>query len=344
MVERIGPVRIHKITIDRKLAQARLAVHSASESLTGLATLEEIVEDASDEHTEVLAAINGGVFDVDGSPIGLLVEEGNMLRGPRGMPVFTLNEEGEPFITSFVYSLTYGSKQYIHKVDYYNRNGAGRVCLYSEAYPHAIPMPSGCLAIEIKTPGGELRADRETHGIISKVHVIDAATRMHSIPNILLVRIIDDNIDPVSHRHFPNQLVDFIPELKGRIWGGKIKNAIGGRNILINNGKLTREMRNMKYAGTPENKKPRTAVGFSHDRQKLFLVVVEGRHSGSVGMGLYELARYFEELKVESAINLDGGYSSGMWLPGRGIISHPDKERPINNILFIAKENIPAAS
>ncbi len=54
---------------------------------------------------------------------------------------------------------------------------------------------------------------------------------------------------------------------------------------------------------------PRTAIGY--DNAYVYGVVVDGRTAADVGMTLVELARYMaERLKVEAALNLDGGGSA----------------------------------
>lgn len=57
---------------------------------------------------------------------------------------------------------------------------------------------------------------------------------------------------------------------------------------------------------------PRTAVGIDRDTGHLLLVVVDGRSDVSRGMTLVELARLLGRLGAEYALNLDGGGSSTM--------------------------------
>ncbi len=73
---------------------------------------------------------------------------------------------------------------------------------------------------------------------------------------------------------------------------------------------------------------PRTAMGLSEDRQTFILVVVDGRSSRSSGMYGLELARLMERLGAHTAINLDGGGSSQMWVKGRGTINRPSDGSP----------------
>ncbi|MBN6055611.1 phosphodiester glycosidase family protein, partial [Nonomuraea sp. RK-328] len=57
---------------------------------------------------------------------------------------------------------------------------------------------------------------------------------------------------------------------------------------------------------------PRTAVGFSADGRKMYLLTVDGRQADSRGVTLNELAAMMAELGAANALNLDGGGSSTM--------------------------------
>lgn len=81
---------------------------------------------------------------------------------------------------------------------------------------------------------------------------------------------------------------------------------------------------------------PRTAVGLSQDGRTMYLVVADGRRPGVPGPTLPELALLMDELGACSAMNLDGGGSSAMWLVD-GIANVPSdgKERKVGNHLAV---------
>lgn len=84
---------------------------------------------------------------------------------------------------------------------------------------------------------------------------------------------------------------------------------------------------------------PRTAVGLSDDGTTLYMVVADGRREGVPGMTLARLARFMaEELGACSAINLDGGGSSAMWVSD-AIVNRPsDKsERRVADHLGVVR-------
>jgi len=65
---------------------------------------------------------------------------------------------------------------------------------------------------------------------------------------------------------------------------------------------------------------------------------VDGRKSTSVGMTLYQFAKYMRSLGAVYAMNLDGGGSATMWIKGMGVVSDPSDssgERPVTNALVV---------
>jgi exopolysaccharide biosynthesis protein len=83
---------------------------------------------------------------------------------------------------------------------------------------------------------------------------------------------------------------------------------------------------------------PRTAAGLSKDRRRLLLVVADGRREGVPGPTLPELATLLVELGACTALNLDGGGSSALWLVDR-IVNQPSDgvERRVANHLAVVE-------
>ncbi len=68
-------------------------------------------------------------------------------------------------------------------------------------------------------------------------------------------------------------------------------------------------------------KNPRTAIGYTKDNN-LILVTIDGREETSVGMNLYDLAKFMKSIGCQNAMNLDGGGSSVMYIKGK-IVNTP---------------------
>jgi exopolysaccharide biosynthesis protein len=81
---------------------------------------------------------------------------------------------------------------------------------------------------------------------------------------------------------------------------------------------------------------PRTAVGLSQDGRRLILLVADGRREGVPGLTLRELAELMAWHGACTAVNLDGGGSSALWLGDR-IVNRPSDgvERRVANHLGV---------
>jgi hypothetical protein len=93
------------------------------------------------------------------------------------------------------------------------------------------------------------------------------------------------------------------------------------------------------FPGFSVTRHPRTAVGFSRDSTKLYLVTVDGRRESSSGMSLAELARLLQSLGVYQGLNLDGGGSTTLVIRG-ALVNHPsdsEGERPVGDALLIER-------
>ena len=88
---------------------------------------------------------------------------------------------------------------------------------------------------------------------------------------------------------------------------------------------------------------PRTAVAVTYDDCVLF-VTIDGRFPGqAVGMPTTLMQEFFTLLGAKSALNLDGGGSTTMYIKGRGVVNHAcdgknwdnPKERAVNSIIYL---------
>lgn len=80
--------------------------------------------------------------------------------------------------------------------------------------------------------------------------------------------------------------------------------VIGGNPVLVQGGRV--------QPGLSTDVHPRTAVGYSADGTKVWLVVVDGRSAKSRGVSLPELAQIMLDLGAHHALNLDGGGSAAL--------------------------------
>lgn len=72
------------------------------------------------------------------------------------------------------------------------------------------------------------------------------------------------------------------------------------------------------------DRNPRSVLGIR--KKKLYLVAVDGRNDRAAGMTIDELTMLMHWLKMDDAINLDGGGSTTLWVknyPYGGVVNHP---------------------
>ena len=79
------------------------------------------------------------------------------------------------------------------------------------------------------------------------------------------------------------------------------------------------------------NRHPRTAIGVTADNH-IIAVVVDGRFSESNGMTTKEMSIVMKDLGCVSAMNLDGGGSSTMWIKNRGVVNHPSDNKKFDQL------------
>ena len=75
-------------------------------------------------------------------------------------------------------------------------------------------------------------------------------------------------------------------------------------------------------------------------------MTADGRTAEAQGLNLHELTTLLLLLNCKSAVNLDGGGSTTMYLEGKGVVNMPcdnkkfdhEGERKVSNILIIKKK------
>jgi hypothetical protein len=130
---------------------------------------------------------------------------------------------------------------------------------------------------------------------------------------------------------------------------GAMRTLVGGWPRIVEGGKNVALLAD-SVEGTPPGfsraRHPRTAVGLSRDSATVYLVVVDGRQSASVGMTLEELAHSMIALGAVEALNLDGGGSTTLVVRDSivNVPSDPNGERPVGNAIVITRhEKAPLA-
>lgn len=120
-------------------------------------------------------------------------------------------------------------------------------------------------------------------------------------------------------------------------------------NVLVTGPLLLFEGRAVPLRDVPfnTNRHPRSAVCVTRDK-KLLLLTADGRHAQAQGLSLPELTAVLRQLGCRDAVNLDGGGSTTLCIPGQsdaGVVNHPSDnrqfdafgERPVSNALLLMR-------
>lgn len=116
----------------------------------------------------------------------------------------------------------------------------------------------------------------------------------------------------------------------------EVNQALTGGPLLVEEGEPVFQAAMEGFTGSIYNRGPRTAVG-SDAGGLILLVTVDGRQPGySEGLTLEELALLMVQLGARTAVALDGGGSTEMWVQGR-VVNRPadGSERLLPNGLLV---------
>jgi hypothetical protein len=109
--------------------------------------------------------------------------------------------------------------------------------------------------------------------------------------------------------------------------------VLGGNPVIVQDGQV--HAPSVEGTGPYYARNPRTGIGVAADGV-VYLVTVDGRQTGSVGMTLPEFADYLRQLGAGTALNLDGGGSTTMAVNGVTVNRPSDgAERLVANALVV---------
>jgi len=329
-----GPWLINIIEIDRRNVYLRFETAKAGNRLRAVEKTSAMAATADAERHRVVAAINGDFFDNSGMPINLQVRRGELLRGTTEHSVFAVTETGAPLID--IFRMTYHLRTADGK--WRELQGFNRPRLADEAILYT-PRFGGTTGTN--QFGSEARLQLLSPFLVNDTLRAVVRERKKNAGNASLASsTLVISAHGASQRWLDalvanGDTVLLVCALRPTI--GKIVEALGGLPRIVRNGKVSVETDREGGANFANVRHPRTAIGFSSDSSRAFLVTVDGRQSTSVGMTLDELAELMLSLGCAQALNLDGGGSTTMVVRG-GVVNHPSDasgERPVGNALLL---------
>ncbi len=303
----------------------------ATGSVKGKATVGQIAR-----RFGAYGAVNGGFFASDGSPLGMLVIDGEWIKEPiLGRTVMGIMQDG---------SIQMGNVRFASKI---TLPGAGtfsigklntghsqpdEMIMYSRRWGNATPEKTDRVAtrVMLAANGQVLRVNTEGRGMV--------------IPEGGWV------LSAVGPRRaqLGKATVGGIAQLQlgtNPSWPG-LRHAIGGGPRLVANGRpyVTATAESFR-SDVSASAAPRSALAVMPNGDVLF-VVADGRQSNySAGLTLGELALFLVKQGARDAMNLDGGGSTTL-VVGGGLVNRPCDgcERRVSNALLAFKADPSTAS
>ena len=311
-----------------------LSVKSSNKIHNSREKVSDIVK--RNRNKNITIGINADFFYPDGDIVNNQIAEGEFVKGiksNRSQIAFTFSNE--PFINIFSFSgkLILKDNKEI-SIDALNqKRGFDSIVIYNKYWGNS--TNTGGSGIEyIFIPIDSTIANKPFRAVIKSILDSNA-----TITNNQYVLSASDNKKntPLSSLQINDTILvslNIQPDINN------VKELVGGLPQIIKDGiniahsQALKEGANEKFSLT---RHPRTAIGYSRDKAKLYLITVDGRQKCSAGMTLNELSEFMLFLGCYNALNLDGGGSTTLVINDK-IINYPSDvtgERPVGNALLI---------
>jgi hypothetical protein len=331
-----GPWAIHVVEIDAARCVPVLEARKPGGPLSARATTSALAGGA-------LVAVNADFFRLPGgTPVGAQVRDGVPLIGPTDWPVFAVTRRGAWRQGRARLHGTAGTRSDSVALVQVNRPAAPFT-----AYPgtrdgvtlftvraDTVPADTSARRVLLRLLEGDERAGR---GIVTASDAAAAATVVGEGSALLLAY---GDAQAWAARRSPGDTVRWHAAVvvpRDAALADTATEVLGGFPMLLRGGADVLHEQTVR----PEfglGRHPRTALGWTADERRLFLVVVDGRQPPySDGMSLPELAWVFRRLGATEALNLDGGGSTAMVVQG-GVVNRPsdrEGERAVGNALAL---------
>lgn len=334
IIEKTTPWSIHILEIDLNNPQLKIESFKAANHIKGNERTSVMAKQNSYTGHKVVAAINGDFYHAGGIPTNIQIRNGQIVTLPIARTIIAFDVNNKPIMNSIKYfgkifngnssfnidgvNITRKANQLVLFNRYFGEatgtNSAGREFLIRRVNNWLVNDTVKCVVAKIQVGMGNMIIPDTTFAVISAEGASIDFSKSIRIGDTLKIL---------------NTITPAIP---------KVKEAIGGFIQVVNNGKDYVDQSYVKEnkPGHALLRHPRTAVGFSQDSTKLYLIAVDGRQTHSVGMTLHELADIMVKIGVHYGLNLDGGGSTTMVVQD-SIMNKPSDgfERAVGNGLLI---------
>jgi uncharacterized protein YigE (DUF2233 family) len=335
LVEDAGPIAVSLLKLDP--AKVRITTALSNEEVLDT---EAVVDIAT--RRGAIAAVNGGFFNINGEPLGLLKIAGELVSdsaafkgalvlrdAPSGHQLLTFDQVAAKMTLTFAAEGRTWSVP-IDGVD--TTRERGRLMLYTPAYhTDSDTAPKGTewvldghpLRVMAMRPGVG-RSGIPRHGAVLSFGGTTLSPALAALTNDVEVTM---TTTWRSIRGLPSDTFDTADDIVGGV--GLLRRD----GVVVDNWKVE-GLATDSFTGA---RHPRTMIGL--DRQgQVWLAAVDGRVPNySLGMTFSDLERLSDRLQLTDALNLDGGGSTTMVVKGQVVNrpSDPGGARPVGDALIV---------
>ncbi|HNT66400.1 MAG TPA: phosphodiester glycosidase family protein [bacterium] len=335
IIEATQPWRIDLLQLDLDNPNLQMESVKARDLLYGLEGTRSMAERKTRENHYVLAAINADFYNtLTGEPINAQVVNGELVRRPGTLSTIGFDRHNRPSLARTALTASVASGGQALPLNTVNATRqANFLVLYNSFFG---------ASTQTNQWGTEVLVTPLTPWVINdtvycRVDSIEVLRGNMAIPAGKAVLSGHDAAATFLQNHAQkgDTLSLYIGLLAHR---PSLTQLLGGLPRIVHNGANWVDQ-GVTQEGGPDHafqRHPRTAIGFSADSTRLFLITVDGRQDHSDGMTLPELADFMISRGVAEGLNFDGGGSTTMVVWDQIVNSPSDGfQRSVSNALLV---------
>lgn len=354
IIDKVDTLSIHILTIDLKNNSYSIIAIKGNDSLLGRETTSSMFKRLKEKKYKPIAALNSDFFKIKygGEPENNLIINGEFVKGISETDSeydladnihsqFGITNDNEPFIERFKFTGDIISKDrnkiLINRIN--AQTDSNSLTLYNKYQGYATPKSKDNwknLEIRLKKlfNKGDTLFFKVTDEWNSKGN-----TKINDDDFILSTN--NEMIGKINSHIFINDTLKVILKLFPDV--GKVITLTGGWGKLVKDGKNyvdSTEIEEEIFERFSKTKHPRSGIGFSKNKDKLFLFAIDGRQESSKGVTLKKFADIMIAEGVYEGLNFDGGGSTTLIINDKIINNPSDKtgEREVGVSIAIIKK------
>lgn len=347
-----GPWRMHVVRVDLRRAGVELRAARAGDRLRGRERTSAMARRVSTAGQRVLAAVNADFFDLrsgenENNQVvagewwkGLKVTESPFDTYDNVHVQFAMDASGRPLIDRFMLDGKAWARGVMTPIITVNANPSGApegTALYTARFGASTPRDTARQTAEAALVSAGRRGDTLLYVRSGAVAVASGTSIPMDGAVLAAYGARTREVQAMLEGDTVRVVLATLPRMPG---GASPALIIGGWPRILRDGvNVAADAATVEgtISRNAEVRHPRTAIGYSKDGRTLWLFVVDGRSTTSVGMTLVEMADEMRRLGAWQAMNFDGGGSTTMVIDGSVVntSSDPTGEREVGNALLI---------